>query len=148
MSTLIACFGNSLMGDDAFGPRVLERLEAAPLPAGTTLKDLQAPGVDVLLHLEGVERLILIDALASDDEPGTLRVFDRETLLEIPVDARSSPHQPSLLETLHMARALNLLPAEIHMVAVAARQFELGAGLSAEIEAALGAAVEAVLGLL
>lgn len=148
MSTLIACFGNSLMGDDGFGPRVLEMLADHPLPAETALKDLQAPGVDVLLHLEGVDRLILIDALASDDEPGTLRVFDRDTLLEIPVDPRSSPHQPSLLETLHMARALKLLPERIHLVAAAACQFEFGKGLSVEIEAALPAAVEAVLGLL
>lgn len=148
MSTLIACFGNPLMGDDALGPRLLELLAAAQLPAGTTLKDLQAPGVDVLLHLEGVDRLILIDALASDDPPGTLRVFDHETLLDIPVDPRSSPHQPSLLETLHMARALDLLPAKIHLVAVAARQFEFGEGLSADIEASLPAALEAVRGLL
>jgi hydrogenase maturation protease len=148
MSTLIVCFGNPLMGDDGFGPRVLEMLAGQPLPAQTVLKDLQAPGVDVLLHLEGVDRLILIDALASGGQPGTLRTFDRDTLLEIPVDPRSSPHQPSLLETLHMARALKLLPESIHLVAASARRFEFGAGLSAEIEAALPAAVEAVLGLL
>lgn len=148
MSALVACFGNSLMGDDAFGPRVLERLAAMDLPPATTLKDLQAPGVDVLLHLEGVELLILIDALASSDAPGTLRIFDRETLLEIPVDPRSSPHQPSLIETLHMARALALLPERIHLVAAAARSFEFGTGLSPEVEVALPAAVDAVLGLL
>lgn len=148
MSTLIACFGNPLMGDDAFGPRLLELLSAHPMPPDVILKDLQAPGVDVLLHLDGVDRLVLIDALASDDPPGALRIFDRDTLLEIPVDPRSSPHQPSLLETLHMARALNLLPARIHLVAMAASRFDFGAGLSAEIEAALPAALQAVLALL
>lgn len=148
MSTLVACFGNSMMGDDGFGPRVLEMLRAGALPEGVALRDLEAPGVDVLLHLEGIGKLILIDALASDDAPGTLRVFDRETLLEIPVDTRSSPHQPSLLETLHMARALGMLPERIYLVAVAARQFEFGAGLSAEVEEALEPAVAAVLGLL
>ena len=148
MTQLVGCFGNALMGDDALGPRVLELVAREELPPQTVLRDLQNPGVDVLLHLDGVGRLILIDALASDDAPGTLRVFPRETLLELPVDPRSSPHQPSLLETLHMARALNLLPEEIHLVAISARQFELGAPLSAEVEAALPEAVGAVLSLL
>lgn len=148
MSTLIACFGNTLMGDDAVGPAVLELLKIEALPPGTTLRDLQNPGVDVLLHLEGVQHLILIDALASDDAPGTLRIFDRETLLEIPVDPRSSPHQPSLLETLQMARVLQLLPEQIHLIAISAKNFNMGETLSGEVLAALPMAVDAVRRLL
>ncbi len=144
MSTLIACFGNTLMGDDALGPTVLELLKKESLPPGTLLRDLQNPGVDVLLHLEGVQNLILIDALASDDPPGTLRVFDRETLLSIPVDPRTSPHQPSLIETLRMAQALHLLPQQITLIAITAKNFEMGTPISREVESAIPAAVEAV----
>ncbi len=148
MKTLIASFGNPLMGDDAAGPRVLQLLSTYALPPHVVLKDLHAPGVDLLFHLDGVDSLILIDACSTNDPPGTLHVFDRDLLDQFPVEPRSSPHQPGLVETLKLARILGQAPADIHLIAIAASRFDFGASLSSEVESALLPAAETALHLI
>jgi len=147
MTTLIASLGNPLMGDDAAGPRVLELLAARDLPPHVILKDLHAPGIDLLFHLDGVHSLILIDACATNDPPGTLHVLDQDHLAQLPLEPRSSPHQPGLLETLRLARILGHAPPHVHLIAIAASRFDFGAPLSPEVEAALIPAVSKALGL-
>jgi len=146
--TLIVSLGNPLCGDDGAGPRVIERLAREPLPAHVELKDMQAPGIDLLLHLDGVDTLIVVDACATADEPGTVIELDKEGLFSLRLEPRSSPHQPSLLETLRLARTLASEPRAIHLIGIAARSFDLGTPLSLAVEAAVEPAARAVLALI
>lgn len=148
MKTLVASLGNPMMGDDAVGPRVVELLRQRPLRGDVELRDLQAPGIDLLMYTEGVDSLVLIDACALDLPPGTVVVLDKEQLRALAVEESGSLHQPSLLETLRLARALGREPARVTLVGIAARSFEFGAPLSAEVEGAVGRALDAAVALI
>ncbi|MGC8758697.1 MAG: hydrogenase maturation protease [Bryobacteraceae bacterium] len=146
--TLIAALGNPLMGDDGAGVAVLEELRRRGVPAGVRLYDAGAAGIDLLMELEGVDTLILLDALASEDPAGTVRVLEGEEIFRHAEGRGMGSHQPSLAGTLRLAGRLGLMPARVAVVGITARQFALGAGLSQEVADAVTRAADAVQALL
>jgi hydrogenase maturation protease len=145
---LIVALGNPLMGDDGAGAAVLERLRQQGADRRARLCELGAAGVDLLIEMEGAHMLVLLDAMVSPDPPGTVRVFEQSEIFAYAESRGGGSHQPSLAETLRMAEKLALLPPRVALVGIAARQFELGAGLSPEVAAAVDQAAEAALHLL
>ena len=141
---LIAALGNPLRGDDGLGAALLEELRRRGLGRRARLFDLGAGGVDLLLELEGADALILLDAVASDDEPGTLCVLEGEEIFRYAEARGASSHQPSLASTLRLARELGLLPSRIAVAGVAASHFDFGEGLSPAVAGALPQAASLV----
>ena len=77
MSILVAGIGNMFLGDDGFGPEVIRRLLAeGPAPAGVRMVDYGIRSLHLAFDLLGVERLILIDALPTEETPGELVVLE------------------------------------------------------------------------
>ena len=67
MSTriLIAAAGNVFMGDDGFGPRVIQKLGAERLPDGVKSVDFGVRGMQLLYELaNGWDAAILVDTVA------------------------------------------------------------------------------------
>lgn len=77
--TLVAGVGNVFLGDDGFGVAVARRLADAPLPSGVRVADYGIRAVHLAYDLlDGYEALVLVDALARGDAPGTLYVIEPE----------------------------------------------------------------------
>jgi hydrogenase maturation protease len=74
---LIACVGNIFLGDDAFGVEVARRLAARQLPDGVRVVDFGIRGLDLAYAiLDGCGSVILVDAVARGQPPGTLYVLE------------------------------------------------------------------------
>jgi hydrogenase maturation protease len=75
---LLAGIGNVFLGDDAFGVEVARRLLAADLPDRVDVAEFGIGGVHLAYELleGGWASLVLIDAMARAEEPGTLSVLD------------------------------------------------------------------------
>jgi hydrogenase maturation protease len=131
MPILVAACGNTLAGDDAFGPLVAAALRRAP-PACTDIVDLGMSPAGLIDHLPGRKAIILVDAAVSPGGGG-----GREgELLDLdffapgrPVlcaDRVASTHALSLAGQLELARALGMLPAVVRVVALVAQRTEVG----------------------
>lgn len=140
--TLIAALGNTLMGDDAAGPAVLAELARRGAQQRARLCEVGMAGVDLLIELENSDTLILLDAVAGTDAPGTVRVFRGEELFQYAESRGGGSHQPSLADTLRMAEKLGIRLKHLALVGIAAAQFELGQPLSDEVRAAIARAAE------
>jgi coenzyme F420 hydrogenase subunit delta len=147
---LILGCGNTLFGDDGFGPEVIQALEkenlefpkgTAALDVGTSLSDLL---FDLALSQQKPELLLILDAVdLPGRKPGEL--FELE-LEEIP-DHKQSDF------SMHQFPAINLLQelrsqggVEFRILAVQIKQIpeEVEPGLSAEVQAALPRACKMV----
>jgi hydrogenase maturation protease len=145
VKTSVLGLGNVLMGDDAFGPYVIQVLEARySFPEDVTLLDAGTPGLDLVPYLSGVDALIVVDTVLSDDPPGTVKLYDREQLLKHAPQPRLSPHDPSLKEALLTSEFSGDGPREVLLLGVIPQATELGVGLSPPVKAALETAAEAV----
>lgn len=144
---MIAVFGigNVLVGDDGIGPAVVSALEREyDLPETVVLEDLGTPSLDLAARLTEFETVLFIDAVSSKAEPGTIRIYTLEEILEHPPGLRLSPHDPSLKETLLTARFASGNPAYVRMVGIVPESTEVF-GLSDTVRAAIPRAVSAVL---
>ena len=143
---MIAVFGigNILVGDDAIGPAVVSAIESTyDLPETVILEDLGTPSLDLAARLTGLETVIFIDAVSAKAEPGTIRIYTLEEILEHPPGLRLSPHDPSLKETLLTARFASGNPSYVRMVGIVPETTEQF-GLSATMRAAIPRAIDAV----
>lgn len=144
MATLVLGLGNLLMGDDSFGVRAAQALARRfHWPDGVRVVDGGTLGLDLLPQLEGVERLLIIDALDFGLEPGTLMRLEGE---EVPraFANKLSVHQMGLQDLLAVAELQGHLPQQVVVWGVQAGAVELEMELSPAVAAAFEPAIAAV----
>jgi hydrogenase maturation protease len=136
-TTLVLGLGNIIMADDGVGPRLIDYLlQQGQLPDGVALLDGGTLGLDLLPRLEGVQQLIIVDAVETGKTPGTLvRLSGEEVALAL--DTKLSPHQTGLKDLLAVARLLDHLPDEIVLLGVQPASIEMAAELSPQVAVCL-----------
>lgn len=95
--------GNLLLGDEGIGVHLLRELERVPLPPQVKLIDGGTATLDILPLLQGIERLIVIDAMKAGGEPGRIYRCGTDDLVSSPL-ASLSLHHIDFLQALQMAR--------------------------------------------
>jgi hydrogenase maturation protease len=138
--------GNVLMGDDAFGPYVIQVLEAEyEFPERVVLMDLGTPSLDLATYIEDLEVLIILDSVGAQGPPGSLRTYRREELLSRPLEPRTNAHEPGLKEALLVSEFRGRGPREALFVGVVPEQTSTSVGLSKAVSESIPRAVEEVL---
>jgi len=127
-----------LMGDDGFGPHVIAALQACcSFSSDVTVLDLGTPGLDLTPFVTDVDALIVVDTVNSHGAPGELRLYHRDQILRYAPQARLGPHDPSLKESLLLARITGHSPQQVLLVGAIPEKTETGPGLSASVQRAV-----------
>ena len=138
--------GNVLMGDDAFGPYVVETLAARySFPENVRLEDLGTPSLELVGYISDADALIVLDAVHADGRPGEIRTLTRAEILEKPIQPRVSPHEPGLKEALLITEFGGRGPAEVLLVGAIPEKTSTGVGLSPAVREAIPRAVAEVI---
>lgn len=143
-AVLIIGVGTKYSGDDAVGLVVAERLRARPPDLATVITH-EGEGVSLMELLAGFQTAILIDAMSSGAEPGSVRRFDANAQLLSSRMFRHSTHAFGVADAIELGRALRQLPPRVIVYGAEGRNFEAGRCLSPEVEAAVPGIVERVL---
>ena len=72
MRVFIAGIGNKYMGDDGFGPKVVEELLSEEIPSGVEVRDVGLCGITLAPELADYDMVIFVDAVNMDSKPGTI----------------------------------------------------------------------------
>jgi hydrogenase maturation protease len=91
VKTLVLGIGNLLRSDDGVGLHVIEKLGEENLAAGVDLKEASS-GLDMLDAIKGYDRLILVDAIKSGGEPGSIYKLSKEEFGTVPTVHSFSTH--------------------------------------------------------
>lgn len=144
IDVLVLGLGNVLLSDDGVGPAALARLTREyECPAGVRLEDGGTLGMALLGLIADARRLILVDAVGTDDPPGTLVRLEGDEVL-VAVRDRLSPHQVGVAEVLAAARLIDRYPDAVSLLGVVPETLALSVGCSPAVEASLDALVAAV----
>lgn len=113
---LVLGVGNILLADEGVGVHVVRQLQEMPLPAGVEVLDGGTGGFELIEHLRGRKKVIIIDAVQADAPPGTVLRFHPEDAA-LQWRPPFSAHQTGLHELLHFCRQL-VPPPEVSILGV------------------------------
>lgn len=144
MTSIVIGIGNEYRRDDGVGLVVADLLRSR-VPAGVEVVGCELEPSRLIDAWEGAELALVVDAVHSGAEPGTLHRFDAGAA---PVPAavfRSSTHAFGVGEAVELSRVLGTLPARVVLFGVEGEEFAAGEGLTAPVEAAVEPAARAML---
>lgn len=150
---LVLGLGNILLQDEGVGVHVAQCLQQQSLPGNVEIVDAGTAALDVLLLAEGIQRLVIIDAMRAGGKPGTIyvaRMSVQETnqltqFFTQPDGWKISLHQAGLLDALAAAKAIGRAPQEIVIVGVEPKEVNSGLELTDEVERRIPEIIDAVL---
>ncbi|WP_302081561.1 hydrogenase maturation protease [Salinibaculum rarum] len=126
--------GSMVMSDDGVGYHAIEALRERSTPAAT----LTHAGTTAFLALEamsGADRAIVVDALALDADPGTVREFRLDKPSEESPEV--TMHDFSFSDALAVGSSAYDLPEEVLLAGIVPETMTPGVGLSEAVEDAL-----------
>lgn len=143
--TLILGLGNVLMDDDGAGVVVVNDLKNC-LKESEHLKIIDGGtlGLDLLNFIQWAEKLIIVDAIDMDFEPGTVIKAEGEDIDPI-FESKLSPHQMGLKDILLAAELLEQRPEDIVLFGIQVKSINMNMTLSDEVSKNLSKLKEHVL---
>jgi hydrogenase maturation protease len=133
---LVIGIGNAYRGDDAVGLSVTRRLQRA-VDDEILIQEESGEGTALLEAWAGVDLVILVDAVRSGGEPGTVYRFDAHGQALPGEFFRYSTHAFGVADAVELARALHRLPHRLVVYGIEGKTFAAGVGLSPAVEEAV-----------
>jgi hydrogenase maturation protease len=140
--TKIIGIGQTMRGDDAAGLTAVrlwqKTFQSAAKQPDILIELAELPGIGLLNLLEGATKAILVDAVRSNAQPGTVYTLTENQLESIEFGAESA-HGWGVAETLALGRELmpSSVPNKLILIGIEVGQLNIGEGLSPEVEMAL-----------
>lgn len=137
MQIVVLGAGNILLTDEGLGVRAIERLPLSYcLPPAIRIIDGGTSGMEMLEDLEGLDALIMVDAIRAGKPPGTPIHLAGDA---VPVFFRSklSPHQIGLADVLATLELLGRAPKYTAILGMQPESLALGMELSETVEAGI-----------
>jgi hydrogenase maturation protease len=136
--------GNVWRGDDAVGLLAARRLRERLGPSIEVI-DAESDGLALLDLMEGVDQVILIDAVKGGGRPGATVRLDLSTESRWGVLVPCSTHAMGVADAIDLARTLGRLPKQIILYGVEIESVESGASLTEAVRRGLDLVVEQVI---
>ncbi len=148
---LVAGIGNKYLGDDGFGPRVVEELQTRELPENVEARDVGLCGITLAPDLSDYNLIIFVDAVNKGGKLGTIyrTGIKAEEVEEIKPGGANpftlSIHEARLEELLSFAKTIGTLPPSIVVIGCEVQDTQLGEEMSRDVVTAVHSAVEIIL---
>jgi hydrogenase maturation protease len=140
MKTLVLGLGNLLLADEGVGVHVARALMEAGVPEGVTVLDVGTAILDALPAIGEADRIIVVDAVKADCDPGTV--------YKMPFDAFLKPECIASMHGFDLSRVLYLTQREdvpeVTVIGVEPAQIDWSLDLSPRVAEVLPFVIEAV----
>jgi hydrogenase maturation protease len=133
-SVSIIGLGNVFLGDDGFGPLVIETFRCAyECGKNVEVMDLGTPGLDLAPYLYGKDLVLIVDAVHAAAPPGTISFFREEDFVSSRAKLRITGHDPGLWESLAHLRLAGHAPSELIVLGVTPEACIFAEGISERV---------------
>jgi hydrogenase maturation protease len=151
MKTIVIGLGNPILGDDGVGWKVAEAVKqqlASDSPVDVEF--LSLGGISLMEQLIDYERAILVDAVTSDQETGSVIVSNLNEMPDHSAFHIASAHDTSLHNALKLGKSMGVsLPKEVSVVGIVTDHiYDFTESLSPAVARAVSKATKIVIKLL
>ena len=132
-NNLVLGVGNLLLSDEGLGIHAIRRLlELDSLPGDVEVVDGGTAGLNLLTYLEGVDHLVIIDAVQTGRPPGTIIRLAGDRIPAY-MALKISPHEITLPDFLAAAKLRDLYPKEVVVWGMQPGSLDVGIELSDDL---------------
>jgi hydrogenase maturation protease len=149
-SVLVVGIGNELLGDEGLGVHVARALQARKdeLPRSVEVIDAGTSLLDLPAVVARFPRVILVDAIHADQEPGT--VYRIDDAADLALSGELSPaislHECSAADMLRMLRIMGIAIPHLSLIGAEPANIHPSLDLSPEVRAAAERIVSMLIG--
>lgn len=135
MATLgVIGIGSPIRTDDGIGIALIDHLKSQKIPEGVELVDVGTSGMNILHHLRNFTKVLIIDAIRTDGEPGNCMFFTPDEIDKDSSIKTRSTHDANLLEALELSEMLGERPEEVIIMGIIPEDLSIGEGLSPKLK--------------
>ena len=137
--------GNILLQDEGFGVRVIEEMTRRfSFPPYVQVLDGGTLGMELLRFLDGTEKLILVDAIAGGQPPGTLYQFYNDEVTAY-FKEKVSAHELGIQDVLAVLGVLEQPISEMAVLGVEPESLAVSLDLTDTVAAQVDAIIELII---
>lgn len=137
-SVLVVGVGNEFRSDDRAGLVIARMIDDLEMP-GVNVVTASGEGGELMSLWKTAESVILIDAMVGEQEAGAIRRIEANAH-PLSLDVFRSSHEFGVAHAIELARTLRELPSNIIVYGIQGKKYEMGEGLSHEVERAMAQA--------
>lgn len=135
--------GNLLLKDEGIGVHTTHALQQIDIPHNVRIVD-GGTSPDLPYYLENIDKLIIIDAVKTRGQPGTIYRFHPYDM-NIESEGIISLHELGLEQSLRMMRLIGNEPKETVIIGIEPKELNWGTELEAELQQKIPEIINAVL---
>jgi hydrogenase maturation protease len=125
--------GNILMTDEGVGVHTVNEFERRyEVPDYVEIVDGGAAGLDLIPFIEGREKVLMVDAVNFDREPGYIDILENDAI-PIRLTQKASMHHLGLMDVLCIVRMSGNIPRNMCIIGIQPKSLELGLDMTPEI---------------
>jgi hydrogenase maturation protease len=137
-SHLVIGFGNVLLRDDGAGVQLMHELHTSLGMGAASFVDGGTMSFSLLPYLQDAASILVIDAAELGSPPGTVRLYEGESMDRfLRIVRRRTVHEVGLIDLMDMARLTACLPERRALLCIQPEAIEWGSDLSPCVASAL-----------
>ena len=134
--------GNILLMDEGVGVHAVKAFQQQyNVPDYVEIVDGGAAGLDLLPFIDGREKLLMVDAVNFDREPGYIDILQNDAI-PAKFGVKASLHHLGLMDVLSIVKLSDTSPKDICLIGIQPKSMELGLDMTPEIWDKINALVE------
>ncbi|HEY6010413.1 MAG TPA: HyaD/HybD family hydrogenase maturation endopeptidase [Nitrospirota bacterium] len=134
--------GNILLMDEGVGVHAVKAFQQQyRVPDYVEIVDGGAAGLDLLPFIDGREKLLMVDAVNFDREPGYIDILQNDAI-PAKFGVKASLHHLGLMDVLSIVKLSDTSPKDICLIGIQPKNMELGLDMTPEIWDKINALVE------
>ncbi len=125
--------GNILMSDEGVGVHTVQEFEIRyEVPDYVEIIDGGAAGLDLIPFIEGREKVLMVDAVNFDREPGFIDTLEDDAI-PARLSTKASMHHLGLMDVLSIVKLSGNYPKNVCIIGIQPKSLELGLDMTPEI---------------
>ena len=125
--------GNILLTDEGVGVHMINEFEKRySVPDYVEIIDGGAAGLDLIPFIEGREKVLMVDAVNFDREPGYIGIIENEAI-PAKLSLKASMHHLGLMDVLCIVNMSGNVPKDMCLLGIQPKSLELGLDMTPEI---------------
>ena len=142
---LIAGIGNLLFTDEGIGVHIIRELSKKNLSSEVELADIGTATFELVRFMEGKDKVVIVDAILSDQPPGTIFKLTPDDLKPTQGKFSASLHQFGIVEALASADQMGIKP-DVVIFGITPKDYQSpGTELTPELKKSIPKIIQAIL---